>query len=109
MAHAAGHGVVAVRLQRRTGLQQRLAALARVQQAACRAAAQLLRPYPEQAEGRRRGIEKAPIRAVPGNQVGGVLDDQPVQPPGRLAFAAPGARRWHRGSGPAPVGLRDRG
>lgn len=50
-------------------------------------AAQLLGPQPEQAECRRRGIEKAAVGAVPGDQVGGVLDNQAVQAPGAAGLA----------------------
>ncbi|MCY1520295.1 hypothetical protein D9M68_550700 [compost metagenome] len=73
--------MVAVLLQGVTGALHQLAQLLGMEQALGELPAQLLRPVAEQGPGRGRGIEEAAVGGVAGNQVGGVLGDQPVQPP----------------------------
>ncbi|PNG62272.1 hypothetical protein TI06_23450, partial [Vibrio vulnificus] len=70
--------------------QRHLAAVLGVEQRLRRTPAQFLRPVAEQGPGSRRGVEENAVEGMPGNQVGGVLGDQPVQPAGprRLALAA---------------------
>ncbi|MNH06314.1 hypothetical protein D3C79_656760 [compost metagenome] len=80
--HPAGHGLVAVLLQRLGRLQQRLLAILGMEQRLHLHPAQFFRPVAQQAERGGRGIDKTAVRRVPGNQVGGVLGDQPVQAPG---------------------------
>ncbi|MNJ46389.1 hypothetical protein D3C77_415170 [compost metagenome] len=84
MTHPAGHGLVAVLLQGLGGLRERLLAVLLMEQRLHRHPAQLLGPIPKQTVGGRRSIQKAAIGAVSGNQVGGVLGNQPIQAP-RLA------------------------
>ncbi|CRR19540.1 hypothetical protein PAERUG_E15_London_28_01_14_08269 [Pseudomonas aeruginosa] len=90
VADTVGDGQVAVLLQRFARAQRHLAAVLGVEQRLRRTPAQFLRPVAEQGPGSRRGVEENAVEGMPGNQVGGVLGDQPVQPAGprRLALAA---------------------
>ncbi|MNQ52633.1 hypothetical protein D3C85_666570 [compost metagenome] len=78
MADAVGHGVVTVLLQGLAGALQQLLLVLLVKQRLHQGPAQLLGPVAEQGPAGRRGVEKAPLRGMPGDQVGGVLGDQPV-------------------------------
>ena len=81
MTNAIAHGVVAVLLQCLARLLGLLSLILRMQQTIDRHAAQFFRQVAEQRPACRRGIEKHAVRRMPGDQVGGVLGDQPVQPP----------------------------
>ena len=100
VADAVSHGVITVLLQRIPRPLHQAVQVMLMKQAAGQAPAQLLRPVAQQGPGRRRGVEKAPVGGVPGNQVGGVLDDQAVQPTGRGRFA----RGQHLGGRVAAAG-----
>ncbi|UWN48509.1 hypothetical protein ASALC70_00691 [Alcanivorax sp. ALC70] len=112
MADAVGHGVVALVFQGGGGLLAQPVPVLVVEQVQGGAAAQFLRPVTEQAPGRRRGVQKDAGGGVPGDQVGGVFGDQPVQAPGPVGglfvaqliggVPAPGQH-------PGPVGHRDKG
>ncbi|MNZ76885.1 hypothetical protein D3C78_954070 [compost metagenome] len=80
MAQAVGLGEIAV-LQQGVAAGGELLTVLRVHQLGKVAAAQFLRPVAEQGPGGRGRIDEFAVEVVPGNQVGGVLDDQPVQPP----------------------------
>jgi len=82
MAHPVGHRVIAVHLQRVAAARRQLGPVFGVEQRFHELATQLLRPIAEQPPGRWRGVEKASIGRVPGDQVGGVFGDQPIQTPG---------------------------
>ena len=88
MADAIGHGVITVLLQALPGPPHHGRQALAMEQALCQRPAQLPRPIPQQGPGSRRSIEKTAVRGMPGNQVGGVFDNQSIQPPclGRFAL-----------------------
>ena len=87
VADAVGHGVIAGLLQRLGGALHQQVLVLGMEQALHAHPAQLLRTVTEQDPAGRRGIEEAAVRGVAGNQVGGVLGDQPVQAPGLSGLA----------------------
>ena len=87
VADAVSHGVIAGLLQRLGGALHQQVLVLGMEQALHAHPAQLLRPVTEQGPAGRRGVEEAAVRGVAGNQVGGVLGDQPVQAPGLSGLA----------------------
>ncbi len=80
VADAVTQGEVAVLLQRPGIALHQFITFLGVDQLLDAGAAQLLRPVAQQSPGRRGGVEEFAARCVPGDEVGGVLDDQTIQP-----------------------------